>query len=125
MRGCHFAGIRDMISQEIPFMLSPVLDTHLMDKIYPHDSASVQKLRLWTSMAVTSFVATLISQGMQNCIISMHADHARNSVETIRDLWRRNRWSMFYKGAEGRGPLVLYVCVLNEYLLKPAWKEVK
>jgi hypothetical protein len=125
LKGCHFAGIRDMMSQGIPFMLSPVVNKHVMDKLYPTDSKSAQMAKHWSSMALTSFIATVISQGMQNCIIAMHADHSRNSVGTIRQLWQQNKWSMLYKGAEARGPLVLYVCVLNEYLLKPAWEAVE
>ena len=118
-RGVLFAGVRDSISQGVPFLFSSVVREKIAEPAIGKNAVSQ-----WGSVISTSVVATYISQGLHNAQILMQADHSLSYQSTVKMLWERNGMSLFYRGAEARVGLLLVVNVLNELLLKPAWSKV-
>jgi len=124
-RGVAFAGVRDMISQGIPFMLSQEVKRTLLDPIWHTEpGTTASKTKSWVSIIGTSIFATYTSQGFHNLQIIMQSNQKMSYVSAIENAWRVNGVSLLYRGAEARVGLLLIVNVLNELLLKPAWTDL-
>lgn len=128
-RGSLFAGVRDTLSQGIPFMCSGAVKTNVMDRMIPtpkeNASPLVEAAKLWSSVLSTSVFATVASQGLHNCQICMQADSSLGYASAVQQVWRQHSYHFLYRGAEARIGLLLLVNVLNELLLKPAWAPVE
>lgn len=127
-RGVLFAGTRDILSQGVPFMLSPYMRKYVFDPLFPTkaDSSPVlEDFKYWGSVLTTSVFATIASQGCQNGQITMQSDQSLSYARAIKKLWNENGVKMFYRGAEARIGFLLIVTVLNQLLLKPAWAPVE
>jgi len=127
-RGAAFAAGRDVVSQGVPFMCSPLVKKYIVETIFPNDdhtSDLALSAKQWGSVLSTSVVSTYGSQFFQNCQISMQANQELSYAGTLKSVFERNGMSVFYKGAEARVGLLLVVNVLNELLLKPAWAGVE
>lgn len=123
LRGYGFAGLRDMLSQGIPYVLAKSVETEFLDKVYKTDENSMgSHIKKWSSVLGTSVFATYASQGFHNCQVTMHADHSLNHITGLRQAFQTNGFSLLYKGAEARVALLLIVNVLNELFLKKAWE---
>jgi hypothetical protein len=126
-RGVAFAGCRDMISQGVPFMFSAYTRQYVFDNLFPTTSDSsnwLVQFKYWGSVLTTSMIATVASQGVHNCQITIQADQSLTYKTTLEKIWSQHGFRMFYKGAEARIGLLLVVNILNELLLKPAWAGV-
>jgi len=127
-RGVAFAAGRDVVSQGVPFMCSPLVKKHIVEQIFPNDentSTLALQAKQWGSVLSTSVVSTYGSQFFQNCQITMQANQHLGYAGTLKSVFERNGMSVFYKGAEARVGLLIVVNVLNELLLKPAWEGVE
>jgi len=127
LRGSLFAGCRDMISQGVPFVFSPVVRQNLIDPLYPTDEdpdGATAKAKQWASVLGCSIFATYASQGLHNCQITMQANQELGYASAFTKAWRENGIRLLYRGAEARVSLLLIVNILNELLLKPAWAQV-
>ena len=118
-RGVLFAGMRDSISQGVPFLFSGTVRENVFEPVLGKGGVSQ-----WGAVLSTSVVATYISQCLHNAQIVMQADHSLTYKSSITLLWERNGMKLFYRGGEARVGLLLVVNVLNELLLKPAWSPV-
>lgn len=116
-RGSGFAAIRDMKSQGIPFVFSSVVRKNIVEPVLGEGEVA-----RWTSVIGTSIFATYASQGLHNCQITMQADQSLSYAETLSTVWKKHGISVFYRGGEARVGLLLLVCVLNESVLKMAWR---
>lgn len=128
MRGWGFAFARDMISQGIPFMCAPLVRQHVIDKVWTTDESSSPAMvtaKHWSSVISTSIVTTYLSQGIHNCQTSMQVDQTLGYVAAIKSVWQKNGIASLYRGAEARVGLLLIVNILNELLLKRAWRGVE
>jgi hypothetical protein len=123
-RGSIFAGLRDMISQGIPFVFSSDVRRMGFDPMLPAKSPTSEFVKKWGSILSTSVVATVLSQGPQNSQLMMQSNHSLSYMQTMKHLWTMNGVSALWRGAEARIILLAVVSVLNELVLKPAWEEV-
>lgn len=82
-RGVAFAAVRDTISQGIPFMYSNwVRESLFIPTFFPPtentlktpDSESTVFLKKWVPVLFSSVVATVLSQSLHNCQMTMQAD---------------------------------------------------
>jgi len=126
-RGSVFAGLRDTVSQGIPFMCSKNFQNAVIDPIWatPADDADAAKTKHFVSVIITSVMATYMSQGLHNCQIAMQADQSLGYIRAVRSVFHLHGFKFLIKGAEARVGLLLLVNVLNDVLLKPAWSPVK
>ena len=124
-RGSVFAGMRDTISQGVPFMCSASVRENIMDPYWKtQEGTTAHSAKTWASLISTSVVATYMSQGFHNFQIAMQADQSLSYSQAIKSVMRQHGIKTFCKGAEARVGLLLVVNVLNELLLKPAWSPV-
>ena len=125
-RGSGFAGIRDSVSQGVPFMCSDSVRRNVFDKMYEtnEEDTQINTIKHWSSVLSTSVVATYMSQGLHNCQIAMQADQSLGYADAVKTVMRQHGLMGMIKGAEARVGLLLIVNVLNELLLKPAWAPV-
>lgn len=126
-RGSGFAGLRDTISQGVPFMCSSTMRTSVLDRIWESDEkdTTANSIKYWTSVIGTSIVATYMSQGLHNCQITMQADQSLGYASAVRTVFQQHGIRALIRGAEARVGLLLIVNLLNELLLKPAWAPVE
>jgi hypothetical protein len=126
-RGAGFAGTRDLVSQGVPFVYSPIVRENVFDRILgvtPDSSPSLRSVSHWSAILSTSVVATYLSQPFMLMQIVMQTSPGLSHAGTLQQAWARNGFSLLYKGAEARVGLLLVVNVLNELLLKPAWAPI-
>ena len=132
-RGFPFAGVRDTISQGIPFMCSDWVRENLFlpyffskekGSVKVEDSPQIALVKHWVPVLFTSVAASVLSQWFHNCQMTMQADEALNHVGAVKRLWANNGIASVYRGVDARIGLLLVVCGLNEALLKPAWAGV-
>jgi len=128
-RGVGFAGVRDTISQGVPFMCSRWIREHTLDQWFPtsadaEEDATMRGVKQWTSVISTSIVATYMSQGLHNCQTTMQADQSLSYVQAVRKVFTQHGAMGLVRGGEARVGLLLIVNILNELLLKPAWAPV-
>ena len=129
-RGSAFAGLRDTISQGMPFMCSESVRTQVLERAWQRsedddDDLLASSVQHWTAVVSTSVVATYASQGLHNCQTAMQADQSLSYRQAVRTVFQQHGWRALIKGAEARVGLLLIVNVLNELLLKPAWAPVE
>ena len=130
-RGSAFAGIRDTISQGVPFMCSAQVQSSLVDpmlKPASEDSGGAgHGLRRALSVIGTSICATFMSQAAHNCQIKMQADPSLSYGRAVGELWTQHGVRVLWMGGSARVLLLLVVNGLNEAVLKKAWalEEVK
>lgn len=127
-RGAAFAAGRDVVSQGVPLMCSPLVKKHIVEVIFPNNDHTTKlelQAKQWGSVFMTSVVSTYASQFFQNCQITMQANQELGYAGTLTSVFKRNGMSVFYKGAEARVGLLLVVNILNELLLKAAWEGVE
>ena len=134
-RGSGFAGLRDTISQGVPFMYASTVQSAVVDPLLKPqagagagasaDEASDLGHGLRRAVAVigTSIGATVLSQAPHNCQIRLQADHSLSYGGAVAGLWREHGVRMLYMGASARVALLLLVNGLNEMLLKKAWAK--
>ena len=134
-RGSGFAGLRDTISQGVPFMYASTVQSAVVDPLLKPqagagagagaDEASDLGHGLRRAVAVigTSIGATVLSQAPHNCQIRLQADHSLSYGGAVAGLWREHGARMLYMGASARVALLLLVNGLNEMLLKMAWAK--
>lgn len=124
-RGSLFAGVRDTISQGLPFMCSSSVRQSLLDPYWKtEEGTSAHSAKMWSSVISTSVFATYLSQGFHNFQIAMQADQSLSYSQALKTVMKQHGIKTFYKGAEARVGLLLVVNILNELLLKPAWSPV-
>lgn len=122
-RGGGFAAGRDTLSQGIPFMLSDTLLKHVIDPLYPTEPGHpLSTVKQYGSVIACSVAATLASQGMHNCQITMQANQELTHFTTLPAVLEKHGLSFLWKGASARVSLLLVVNILNETLLKAAWR---
>lgn len=129
-RGVAFAGVRDSLSQGLPFMCSSMTERHVFDPVWgalglDGTSPAGAAAKHWASVGSTSIVATVLSQGVHNAQIKMQADQTLTYRRTVSVLWAEHGPAIFYKGASARVGLLLIVNCFNELLLKKAWQGVE
>ncbi len=129
-RGAGFAGIRDSLSQGIPFVCSSLTEKYVCDPLwrllgFDGQSSTGAGVKRAVSVMGTSIVATVLSQGVHNAQIKMQADQTLTYGRTMSMLWAEHGPSIFYKGASARIGLLLIVNGFNEVLLKKAWEGVE
>ena len=132
-RGSGFAGLRDTISQGVPFMYASTVQSAVVDPLLkPQASAGAgadevsdlgHGLRRAVAVIGTSIGATVLSQAPHNCQIRLQADHSLSYGGAVAGLWREHGARMLYMGASARVALLLLVNGLNEMLLKKAWAK--
>jgi hypothetical protein len=123
-RGSGFAGVRDCMSQGVPFMFSDRVRSQVLDKAWDtteEDNAIATSVKHWTSVLGTSIVATYMSQGVHNFQIAMQADQTLTYRGAVESVMKQHGVKGLIRGAEARVGLLLVVNVLNELLLKKAW----
>lgn len=124
-RGSAFGGLRDSISQGVPFVCSDCVRESILDPYFKTEvGTTAHSIKAWSSLISTSVAATYMSQGLHNLQISMQADQSLTYSQTIKSVMKQHGIKTFYKGAEARVGLLLIVNILNELLLKPAWSPV-
>lgn len=124
-RGSAFGGLRDSISQGVPFVCSDYVRESILDPYFKTEvGTTAHSIKAWSSLISTSVAATYMSQGLHNLQISMQADQTLTYSQTIKSVMKQHGIKTFYKGAEARVGLLLIVNILNELLLKPAWSPV-
>ena len=124
-RGSAFGGLRDSISQGVPFVCSDYVRESILDPYFKtEEGTTAHSVKAWSSLISTSVAATYMSQGVHNFQISMQADQSLTYSQTIKSVIKQHGIKTFYKGAEARVGLLLIVNILNELLLKPAWSPV-
>jgi hypothetical protein len=125
-RGSAFAGVRDVLSQGVPFMFSQSVRETVLDPIWKtHQEDTVaSSCKQWASVLSTSVAATYASQGLHNCQIAMQADQSLSYGQAVRTVFKQHGLKVLIKGAEARVGVMLVVNVLNELLLKAAWTPV-
>lgn len=133
-RGVAFAACRDMISQGVPFVFSSTVKKIVFDPLFPADGSDsakesfvtpyISSIKHWSSVLFTSVVATILSQGLHNCQVTMQSDASLGYLSTLQRVWKNNGIAAFYRGSEARIGLLLVVNILNEALLKKAWSNV-
>jgi hypothetical protein len=131
-RGSGFAGVRDTISQGIPFMLSGTVHANIMDVLLPTEpraedepASPIDLFKHWTSLFTTSIAATYMSQGLHNCQTTMQTNTNVGYAGAVTKVWTEHGLAAFYRGAEARVIMLLIINMLNELLLKPAWEPVR
>ena len=134
-RGVAFAGCRDMISQGVPFMFSATVKKIVFDPLFPDSISDPTKnsfltpylpsIKHWSSVLFTSAIATVLSQCLHNCQMTMQSDQSLGYMTTLQRVWKNNGIATFYRGSEARIGLLLVVNILNEALLKKAWSKVE
>lgn len=132
-RGSGFAGLRDTISQGVPFMYASTVQSAVVDPLLkPQAGAGAgadetsdlgHGLRRAVAVIGTSIGATVLSQAPHNCQIRLQADHSLSYGGAVAGLWREHGARMLYMGASARVALLLLVNGLNEMLLKKAWAK--
>ena len=132
-RGSGFAGLRDTISQGVPFMYASTVQSAVVDPLLkPQAGAGAgadeasdlgHSLRRAVAVIGTSIGATVLSQAPHNCQIRLQADHSLSYGGAVAGLWREHGARMLYMGASARVALLLLVNGLNEMLLKKAWEK--
>ena len=132
-RGSGFAGLRDTISQGVPFMYASTVQSAVVDPLLkPQAGAGADAdetsdlghgLRRAVAVIGTSIGATVLSQAPHNCQIRLQADHSLSYGGAVAGLWREHGVRMLYMGASARVALLLLVNGLNEMLLKKAWAK--
>jgi len=124
-RGSAFAGVRDTISQGIPFMCSASVQSSLVDPLLKPDAEAAEStghtLRRALSVIGTSICATFMSQAAHNCQIRMQADPALSYGRAVSELWAQHGVRVLWMGGSARVLLLLVVNGLNELVLKKAW----
>ena len=128
-RGAAFAGVRDSLSQGIPFVCSSMTEQYIFDPVWKTlgldgETGAGAGVKRAVSVISTSIFATVASQGLHNAQIKMQADQSLSYARTVSSLWAEHGTSIFYKGASARIGLLLIVNGFNETLLKPAWEGV-
>ena len=122
-RGSLFAGLRDTVSQGLPFVCSAGVQRAVVDPLLASDEGSEAGHGVRRALAVfgTSIFATFLSQGAHNCQLRMQADQSLGYGRAVHELWTQHGVRMLYMGASARVALLLLVNSLNELLLKKAW----
>lgn len=124
-RGSAFAGLRDTISQGVPFMCSGSVRENMLDPYWKtEEGTAAHSAKQWSAVISTSVFATYMSQGFHNFQIAMQADQSLSYSQALKTVMQQHGIKSFYKGAEARVGLLLIVNILNELLLKPAWSPV-
>jgi len=126
-RGSAFAGLRDTVSQGVPFMYSETFRQTVVDPVWttPAEDTVAADAKHFVSVISTSVMATYMSQGLHNFQIAMQADQSLSYGQAVRSVFQQHGLKFLIKGAEARVGLLLLVNVLNDWLLKPAWSPVK
>ena len=128
-RGSVFAGVRDTISQGVPFMCSASVQAALVDPLLAMtplpeaDSASGSAVRKVVAVGSTSVAATFASQFFHNAQIKMQGDHSLSYPKAVSSIWREHGVKVLWMGGSARVALLLLVNGLNEALLKRAWNK--
>ena len=128
-RGSGFAGLRDTISQGVPFMYASTVQSAVVDPLLKPQAGADEasdlghSLRRAVAVIGTSIGATVLSQALHNCQIRLQADHSLSYGGAVAGLWREHGARMLYMGASARVALLLLVNGLNEMLLKKAWEK--
>ena len=128
-RGSIFAGMRDTISQGVPFMCSKAVQTRLVDPLLsmtplPNtESSTGEAMRKVTAVCSTSVAATFASQFFHNAQIKMQADHSLDYPRAVSTIWREHGVKVLWMGGSARVALLLLVNGLNDVLLKRAWEQ--
>ncbi len=126
LRGSAFAGLRDTISQGVPFVYSAQVQATLVDPVLkPEGPDSGHGLRRALSVMGTSIAATFMSQSAHNCQITMQADPSLTYGRAVQQLWAQHGVRVLWMGGSARVLLLLLVNGLNELVLKQAWAPVQ
>uniref|UniRef100_A0A6U5LMT7 ADP,ATP carrier protein n=1 Tax=Corethron hystrix TaxID=216773 RepID=A0A6U5LMT7_9STRA len=123
-RGSGFAGIRDMISQGVPFVYADSVRRNIVDPVWKTESESAATVKKWASLLSTSIAATYMSQGIHNFTIAMQSDQSLGYADAVKKVFKQHGFMGLIRGGEARVGLLLIVNILNELLLKPAWMPV-
>jgi hypothetical protein len=122
-RGSIFAGLRDIISQGVPFMLSKSLSQRFLDPIVPANTGPSKMFKHWFSVLSLSVASTYISHGFHVCQTTMQTQNV-GYAQAVRSLSKeRGIAGFWFVGARARVALLLVTNVFNELFLKPAWDE--
>jgi len=122
-RGSGYAGVRDVISQGVPFMFSKKFSQRYLDPIWPSNDPFTNSVKHWSSVISTSVVATYLSHGFHVCQTEMQTNTSLSYSGAIRQVYKDHGWRFLRKGAEARVGLLLVTNIFNEIFLKPAWDE--
>lgn len=125
-RGFGFAAVRDMISQGIPFVFAKPFEENIVKPMFPgkENNGMVSFITHWGSVFTCSVLATVASQGLHNCQITMQSNPDLNHLTAVNKAFKENGVRILWRGAEARVGLLLVVNFLNEVLLKKAWQQV-
>lgn len=120
LRGSLFAGLRDLVSQGVPFTLSGWVCRNVMEPII--SSPNVQAARKGMAVLVCSLVATLLSQGFHNLQTLMQSRQDLSYTTAVHEAFASKGIAIIWTGVEARIGLLLLVNLLNELFLKKVWK---
>ena len=126
MRGAAFAGLRDVVSQGVPFMCSGHVQQALVEPLLGRtrdSSAEPSSMSRVLAVGLTSIGATFASQGFHNGQIRMQSDLSLGYAAAIRSLWAEHGARVLVMGGSARVALLLLVNGLNEAVLRPAWER--
>lgn len=118
-KGPIFAATRDIVSQGIPFYLSPYICGYIHKNI-DRKLNTLEELLVLSSLSIST---TYLSHPF-HCLQTFIQNNPNNTQFNIAyEIINKYKWSLFYKGITGRLVLLLAINVSNHIFLRQLWNR--
>lgn len=124
-KGPVFAATRDVISQGLPFYLTPLLVPYTFSITKQYVSENVNKWDELTILSSLSIISTYLSHPF-HCLQTFIQNKPKSTqIDIAKKIIKQYKWTLFYRGITGRLFLLLITNFSNHMFLRRIWNERK
>ena len=113
-RGPIYAASRDILSQGMPFLLTPKIE-----KMIFNDNST--KYHYPTLFGI-SLISTFLSHPFHCLQIYCQNNRNKNQYQIAKEIIKKHKLSLFYIGIESRIILILFTNLFNDFFLREIWE---
>ena len=123
-KGPFFAAMRDIISQGLPFYITPLLIPYINAKInnkYNNNNNNNNNINEFIVLGGLSIGSTYLSHPFHCLQIFIQNEPYNTQIEIAKKIITQYKWSLFYRGITGRLILLLVTNYSNHMFLRYLW----
>jgi hypothetical protein len=124
-KGPVFAATRDVISQGLPFYLTPLLAPYTFQKSITKQYIN-ENSNQWDELAILgglSIISTYLSHPFHCLQTFIQNEPKSTQIDVAKKIIGKYKWTLFYKGITGRLFLLLITNFSNHMFLRRLWNE--
>ena len=122
-KGPVFAATRDIISQGLPFYLTPLLASYTFHITKQCVSENINQWNEFLILGGISIISTYLSHPFHCLQIFIQNDPKSTQIDIAEKIIGQYKWTLFYRGITGRLFLLLITNFSNHMFLRHIWNE--